>query len=152
MKEHDFREFIEQVREKTDIVEVIGQRIGLGRNNRALCPFHEEKNPSFFVNPKGQYFHCFGCGRGGDVFRFLELYENKPFIDGLKDCARAAGLPLPGFESQEKERVEESRVIEEIYSRTTAFYHRSLTSEAREYLIKGLENLTHQMLVSSISI
>jgi len=79
MKDVDFRELVEKVREQTDIVQVIGQYITLDRHNKALCPFHQEETPSFSVNQRGQYFHCFGCGVSGDVFRFLELYEKRPF-------------------------------------------------------------------------
>lgn len=68
MNDFDFRSMIERMREQTDIVEVIGSHISLNCSNKCLCPFHQEKTPSFSVNPKGQYFHCFGCGVGGDVF------------------------------------------------------------------------------------
>ena len=83
MKETEFRELIERIRQQTEITAVIGQRISLDRHNKALCPFHNEKTPSFSVNPRGQYFRCFGCGTGGDVLRFLELYEQKSFMDVL---------------------------------------------------------------------
>jgi DNA primase len=96
MKDFDFKDLIERVRERVDIVQVIGQRIALDHHHKALCPFHEEKTPSFSVNPKGQYFHCFGCGVGGDVFRFLELYENKPFMEVLSELASQVGIPEGG--------------------------------------------------------
>jgi len=136
MKEFDFRNLVERVREQTDITQVIGQRIPLDRHHKALCPFHDEKTPSFSVNPKGQYFHCFGCGVGGDVFRFLELYENKPFMEVLSELAGQVGISLPAFTSEDRERIEEVRTIEDILTETAGFYHQNLTPEVRTYLTK----------------
>jgi len=127
---------IEKVREQTDIVQVIGQRIALDRNNKALCPFHEEKTPSFFVNPEGQYFHCFGCGVGGDVFRFIELYENKPFMEVLSELANQAGIFLSVLTSEVRQRIKEVRTIEDILTETAMFYHQSLIPEVISYLTK----------------
>jgi len=134
MKDFDFKDLIERVREQTDIVQVIGQRIALDRHHKALCPFHEEKTPSFSVNPKGQYFHCFGCGVGGDVFRFLEAYENKPFMEVLSELANQVGISLPSLTSKDRQRIEEVRTIEDILTETALFYHQSLTPEVKSYL------------------
>jgi len=136
MNDYDLRSMIERVREQADIVQVIGQRIALDRHNKALCPFHEEKTPSFSVNPKGQYFHCFGCGSGGDVFRFLELYENNPFMEVLAELAKQSGIPLTVLTSEDRQRISEVRTIEDILSETARFYHQSLTAEVRDYLTK----------------
>lgn len=136
MKDFDFKDLIERVREQTDIVQVIGQRIALDRHHKALCPFHEEKTPSFSVNPKGQYFHCFGCGIGGDVFRFLELYENKPFMEALSELASQVGISLTSITSEDRERIKETRTIDDILTETAMFYHQSLTPEVKSYLIK----------------
>jgi DNA primase catalytic core len=134
MKDMEFRDLIEQVREQTDIVEVIGQHTSLDRNNKALCPFHDEKTPSFSVNPQGQYFHCFGCGVGGDVFRFLELHEHKPFMKVLEEFAAQAGIPFTALSAEDRQRIDEVRTIEDILTETARFYHRSLTPEVRDYL------------------
>jgi len=134
MKNYDLKDLIERVKERVDIVEVIGQRISLDRNHKAHCPFHDDKNPSFSVNPKGQYFHCFGCGVGGDVIRFLELYEHKSFMDALTELARQAGISLPSITSEDKERIKEDRTIEDILTETARFYHQSLTPEVKSYL------------------
>ena len=131
----DLRELIERVRERSDIVQVIGNRISLNRNYKALCPFHKEKKPSFSVNPRGQYFHCFGCGVGGDVFRFIERYENKSFWEVFSDLAREVGVPLSVNDGQ-LSQIEESRRIEDILTATADFYFQSLTVEARKYLIE----------------
>jgi len=136
MKDVDFRALIENVRERADIVQVIGQRIPLGPNRRALCPFHDETTPSFSVNPKGQYFHCFGCGAGGDVFTFLELHEKMSFMQALLELARQAGIPLPALTPEHTQRMTEERTIEDILMETARFYHQSLAPTVKDYLLK----------------
>src|SRR5256885_11326389 len=85
---------IEQVASANDIVEVIGAYFPLkraGANFRALCPFHQEKTPSFHVNPARQSFHCFGCGVGGSVFRFVMDYEHVDFPTAVRRVGARAG-------------------------------------------------------------
>lgn len=87
----------EQVRAASDIVDVIGACLPLkraGANFVTLCPFHKEKSPSFNVNPGKQIFHCFGCGKGGDVFRFVQEYENLTFPEAVRRLAERARIPL----------------------------------------------------------
>jgi len=89
---------IARVKEASDIVDVIGRHLELKRSGstyKALCPFHQEKTPSFTVNPARQIFHCFGCDTGGDVIRFIMLYEGLPFVDSLKKLALQSGIDLP---------------------------------------------------------
>jgi DNA primase len=89
---------ITRVKEASDIIDVIGRHMELKRSGssfKALCPFHQEKTPSFMVNPARQIFHCFGCDTGGDVIRFLMLYEGLPFTDALRKLADQAGIDLP---------------------------------------------------------
>src|SRR5512138_3012733 len=93
---------LEQIRAANDIVEVIGAVLPLkraGANFVALCPFHREKTPSFSVNPQRQIFHCFGCHKGGDVFRFLQEYENLTFPEAVRRLADRAKIPLEMTES-----------------------------------------------------
>jgi len=88
---------LEQIRSANDIVDVIGAALPLkraGTNFVALCPFHKEKSPSFNVSPHRQTFHCFGCGKGGDVFTFVREYENLAFMDAVKRLADRANIPL----------------------------------------------------------
>lgn len=90
------QEAIEEIRRRVDIVEVISEYVELrrqGRNLIGLCPFHQEKTPSFSVHPEGQFFHCFGCGVGGDVFRFVQLREGLTFPEAVRRLARRAGVP-----------------------------------------------------------
>ena len=80
---------LEQIRAASDIVDVIGAALPLkraGANFVALCPFHKEKSPSFNVNPHRQIFRCFGCGKGGDVFKWVQEYEGLPFVDAVRRC------------------------------------------------------------------
>src|SRR4030043_1350480 len=102
---------IDEVKQKLDIVEVIGQYAALkkaGRNLTALCPFHSEKHPSFFVYPEQQSWHCFGaCNTGGDVFAFIMKKEGLDFGEALKVLAAKAGVTLPerpGFAERKEEK------------------------------------------------
>jgi DNA primase len=102
---------VEEVKSRTDIVAIIGERVELkkaGRNYKALCPFHGEKTPSFMVSPELQIFKCFGCGEAGDVFAFLEKYEGMEFPEALKYLADRAGVKLQKFQGglvSEKEKL-----------------------------------------------
>lgn len=90
--------FIDEVRLHANIVSVVQQYVSLkqaGRVFKGLCPFHSEKTPSFQVDPDKQFFYCFGCQKGGDVFHFVELQENVGFADAVRVLAQRAGLPLP---------------------------------------------------------
>lgn len=103
---------VEEIKRKIDIVEVVGEHVPLkraGKNFRGLCPFHTEKTPSFMVSPELQIFKCFGCGAGGDAYRFLMEFEKIDFPEALKILADRAGIklkPLRGFpEYEDKEAI-----------------------------------------------
>ena len=88
---------IEDVRARTDIVQVIGDRVPLKRAGaawKACCPFHREKTPSFTVNPQRQSFKCFGCGEGGDVFKFLMKHDGMSFLDAVRHLAEKCGVEV----------------------------------------------------------
>jgi DNA primase len=88
---------IEQVRERTDVVEVVGQYVDLkraGTNYKGLCPFHQERTPSFIVSPERQSFHCFGCGKGGNVFTFLMEMDGVTFPEAVRALAEKAGIQV----------------------------------------------------------
>ncbi len=91
-------EFIDQVRQASDIVQVVQQWVPLkkaGANWKGLCPFHNEKSPSFNVHPAKQIYHCFGCGEGGDVFGFVQKVQKTGFGEAIKLLAERAGIALP---------------------------------------------------------
>ena len=105
-------ELIEEVRIKNDIVNVISGYVRLqkkGSNYFGLCPFHNEKSPSFSVSPGKQMYYCFGCGAGGNVITFLMEYENATFQEAVKILAERAGINLPEMEYNEEARQKESR-------------------------------------------
>ena len=135
----------ERIRAASDIVEIIGGYIPLkkaGMNFTALCPFHKEKTPSFNVNPHKQIFHCFGCGKGGDVFRFVMEYESIGFMDALRRLAERAKIPL---EYDQNPAAEQSRHLKDqllqIHEAITQRWQNALANEAggqvaRDYLLK----------------
>ena len=105
-------ETIEEVRLRTDIVEIISEYVSLqrkGKNYLGLCPFHSEKTPSFTVTPEKQMFYCFGCHIGGNVFSFLMKKENWSFVESVHNLARRCGVSLPEKEQSPRER-EENRL------------------------------------------
>lgn len=120
---------VAQVREKTDIVALISEYIPLkkmGRNFKALCPFHSEKTPSFVVSPERQIWHCFGCNLGGDCFTFLMNYENLEFPEALRILAKKAGVELAQFRF-EKGVSSEKEILYALNHLAAEFYHYLLT-------------------------
>ncbi len=111
-------EVIREIRDRSDIVAVIGQHVQLrkaGRNHKGLCPFHGEKTPSFNVNPERGFFYCFGCQKKGDVFTFVMEYEGKSFHEAAEQLARLAGVTIPEVEEPEearRSRSERARMLE----------------------------------------
>jgi DNA primase len=133
---------INQVRDSVDILELVGRYVKLtksGVNHKAPCPFHAETKPSFIVTPSRQTFHCFGCGKGGNVFRFLMEIERLSFPEAVRMLAREVGITIP--ETGRPERPEERDERQAIYDanrRAAAFFARQLAgppgSAAREYV------------------
>lgn len=136
-------ETIEQVLAATDIVDLVGSYFPLkraGANFKALCPFHNEKSPSFMVNPARQSFHCFGCGEGGSALGFVMKYENLPFPDAVKKLAGRAGIQIiEEFDPEaEKKRRSRGRLLD-LHREIARFLHQLLLEDpaaehAREYL------------------
>src|ERR1700739_2115779 len=104
--------FAERVKQQADIVRVIGEYVRIkksGSNFTGLCPFHQEKTPSFAVHPVKQIYHCFGCGAGGDVFKFVMEMDKCDFMDAARAVAEKCGIPLPRRESSPQERQEQKQ-------------------------------------------
>ncbi len=150
---------IDQVRQASDIVQVVGEYVRLkkrGRNYLGLCPFHTEKTPSFSVSPDKQIFHCFGCGKGGNVFTFLIEHEGMSFVDAVKHLARRSNITIPedrqsDFRRELREKIAyANQVALEYFSKTLRLsrYHsvlesylkgrRNISAEAIEYFQLGL--------------
>src|SRR5687767_11129302 len=101
------QQFVEDLKQHADIVVVIQDYVSLkktGASYKGLCPFHGEKTPSFQVHRDKGFFHCFGCGVGGDVFKFLELHEKIGFQDAVKQLAQRFGMTLPAMEQTDEQR------------------------------------------------
>lgn len=123
-------ELKEEIRSANDIVDVVSQYVTLkrsGRNFFGLCPFHREKSPSFSVSPDRQYFHCFGCHKGGDVFTFVSEVEKVSFKEALEMLAERAGVSLPVSENSEynKNQYLKDRMYK-INAEAAVFYHERL--------------------------
>jgi DNA primase catalytic core len=115
-------DWVERVRAANDIVEVVGQVVQLrrvGRNWTGLCPFHKEKSPSFSVNADRQFYHCFGCKAGGDVFRFIQETEKVEFLEAVELLSRRVGIPVP--ERRTGERAVRTPLLEALEQAATAF-------------------------------
>ncbi|MGM0437222.1 MAG: DNA primase [Bacillota bacterium] len=135
-------EFKEEVKDRIDIVDVITDYVDLkksGKNYKGLCPFHQEKTPSFTVNPANQFYHCFGCGAGGDVFSFLMEIEHITFFESLKMAAERVGMELPNQSERQKQVANMRDKIFTINNLSARFYNyllleHEIGKKALEYL------------------
>ena len=136
-------EVIEEVRSSNNIVDIIGGYVRLqkkGSSYFGLCPFHNEKSPSFSVSPNKQMYYCFGCGAGGNVFTFIMEYENQSFPEAVKILADRAGIALPEAElteEQKRERNKRQQLLEINKTAANYFYYQlngDQGQQAREYL------------------
>ncbi|MBI5151344.1 MAG: DNA primase [Candidatus Pacebacteria bacterium] len=131
---------IQDIKSAVDIIQLISEHVHLtkaGKNFRGLCPFHSEKTPSFFVTPDIQRFKCFGCGKAGDVFNFLQEYDSLTFAEALQQLAKRAGITLEKHIFSQED-VHRQRLYE-VLSLTREYYHYVLTEHklgqpARDYL------------------
>ena len=137
-------EIIDEVRQTNDIVDVISQYVRLkrsGRNYFGLCPFHNEKSPSFSVSPEKQIFHCFGCGVGGNVFTFLTKIEGINFVEAVQQLAERSNIQLPTLENNMDSAREELKAkVYKVNEFTAKYYHENLykpeSKIAQEYIKK----------------
>ena len=144
-------DILQRIRDATDIVDLISEHVQLvkkGRNYSGLCPFHDEKTPSFSVDPDRQFYHCFGCGVGGNVFKFIQEIDRVTFIEAVKFLAERAGVALPERSGPSRE---EDAAADELYRANDLaqkyFHHLLLNDDvgasARTYLqTRGLTGET----------
>jgi DNA primase len=144
-------ETIEAIRNRVDVVDLVGRHVSLrqkGRSFWGLCPFHGEKTPSFHVHPERQIFHCFGCGAGGDAFRFLMRLENLSYPEAIRVLAAQCGIEVPETEA-EAGQTSERRRLREATAAAQSFYRSALAGAdgqpARDYLARrGIDVATAQ--------
>ena len=146
------KEMISQIKNSVNIVDVIGEVVKLSRAGRhylGLCPFHKEKTPSFNVIEDRQFFHCFGCGKSGDVFKFIEDYRQVPFLESVQIIAERAGIALeitPRQSGVSSPNANPHQVLMSLHEDAAKFYHAVLMTttigqEARQYLYqRGLDD------------
>ena len=138
-----YESFKEQVRQAADIVSVVSETVDLKKKGRRFwgcCPFHSEKTPSFTVNPEKGFFHCFGCGAGGDVFTFVMKRDHVSFVEAERILANKYGIPIPEPEktAEEIRREQEEKEIVGTNELAARFFHACLTKT--QY---GKEGLTY---------
>jgi DNA primase len=128
--------FIDDLLSRVDIVDVINRRVSLkktGKNYSARCPFHDEKTPSFSVNPDKQFYYCFGCGAGGNAIGFLMDYERQDFPGAVDNLAHIAGLEVPREDLSPQQQVKQERrkTIYDLMEQVSAYYQKQLRSDAQ---------------------
>ena len=136
--------FIDQVLDRTDIVDVVDRRVKLkktGKNYSACCPFHQEKTPSFSVNPDKQFYYCFGCGAGGNALGFIMDYERLEFREAMEQLAHSAGMELPPDEEVGgAPKIDTQKPLYEAMEKATKYYEQMLRQHpAREAVVSYLK-------------
>ena len=136
--------FIDDLKQQADIVVVIQDYVSLrktGASYKGLCPFHGEKTPSFQVNRDKGFFHCFGCGVGGDVFKFLELHEKIGFADAVKLLAQRFGMTLPEMEQNDEQRANaaERETLLKVHEAAAAWFRQELAGNAGARIRRQIE-------------
>lgn len=129
MANDDLQRFIDELRARVSIADVVGAKVKLtkkGREYQGLCPFHNEKTPSFTVNESKGFYHCFGCGAHGDIIKFEMEANGLPFIDALQKLAHQAGLQMPQLSAKDKKEEDERKSLYEIMEAACAFFEREL--------------------------
>ena len=126
-------DFAQHVKSMADIVRIVGETVTLkrsGANYLGLCPFHQEKTPSFSVHATKQFYYCFGCGAKGDVFRFVMEMEKVAFPEAVRRVAQRMGIPAPAEVRKEAASPEAKlrKALEEVHQRALAFYRKQLQS------------------------
>lgn len=125
----DLQRFLDELRARLSIADVVGAKVKLtkkGREYQGLCPFHNEKTPSFTVNESKGFYHCFGCGAHGDIVKFEMEANGLPFMDAVQKLAHQAGLQMPHFSAKDKQEEEARKSLYDIMESACAFFEREL--------------------------
>lgn len=125
----DFQKFLDELRSRISLTEIVGGRVKLvkkGREYLGLCPFHQEKTPSFTVNESKGFYHCFGCGAHGDIIGFLMQAEGLSFMDAVQKLANKANLPMPVLSKENREMAEKRKSSYEIMEMAASFFEKNL--------------------------
>ena len=131
-------ELIDSIRSQADIVDVVSDYVTLrkaGKNYKGLCPFHDEKTPSFSVNQERQIYHCFGCGKGGNVFSFLMEHENVTFVEAVRHIARRLNITIPDTYRQ-REAGSEAESLAQVTRFAARFFHERLLNAGRDSIVR----------------
>ena len=127
--ETDFQKFLDELRARVSVAEVVGAKVKLvrkGREYMGLCPFHNEKTPSFTVNEAKGFYHCFGCGAHGDIIKFEMEANGLPFMDAVTKLANKAGLRVPQIHKESPEEVQKRSSWYEITELAAAYFEKNL--------------------------
>lgn len=143
MASDDLQRFVDELRSRISIADVVGAKVKLvkkGREYQGLCPFHNEKTPSFTVNEAKGFYHCFGCGAHGDIVKFEMDANGLPFMDALQKLAHQAGLTMPQFSHKDKAEQENKKSLYEIMEQACLFFEKELRmptgAEGLKYFIE----------------
>lgn len=132
-------EYIDEVLQRVDLVELIGETVQLkrsGKEYKALCPFHNERTPSFMVSPQKQLYYCHGCGASGNAAQWMEKYNGQPFPEAIRMLGQRVGLPPPPSRQEDVARLEQLKPLKEALTKVHSFYRSELMKAPRvlEYL------------------
>ena len=142
----DLQKFLDELRSRLSVADVVGEKVKLVRKGReyiGLCPFHNEKTPSFTVNEAKGFYHCFGCGAHGDIVRFEMDANGLPFMDAVQKLAHKAGLAIPQFSKENSLEHQKRQSLFEIMELAVSFYEKQLKMPVGQ---KGLEYFYHRGL------
>ena len=136
--------FIDDLLSRADIVDVVGSRVTLkktGKNYSGLCPFHQEKTPSFSVEPDKQFYYCFGCGKGGNAIGFVMDFDNIEYPQAIETLASSMGLEVPREESAQLQKQRElNQALYDVLQKASNFYQQQL----RQHPNKNACRLKHR--------
>ena len=141
-------EILEKIKSQNDIVDVISERVRLkkaGRNFTGLCPFHNEKTPSFSVSQEKQIYKCFGCGEAGNVISFVMKDKNLPFIEAVKYLANRANIPLKLGNGEQSQSDRKKELLYKVNVEAAKFFFSNLMNNqnAKEYFLnRGIKEET----------